>query len=1843
MLEASSSNEKQAANALMKIEQLSLVSPVWNAFISRTSRQLTPAGRLEDKIILPQSMSVSLNGIIGVAAMLGGLVSSEGRVMIGIHDQGSSTCLEIDATKLQDTGNIQEFITKLRLTEELDREKVTYPVDIEVTDGTSLPPADSLVWLVVQDDQCVLSVREDCMDYPMYEHLRKVVDFACAKAVNFYAAAAVDTLPAKSTFEKNRRYTSLAEYVFKYKEMNPSGLAIVDDINDEHITYAELWEASGGVVRQLCEHISISQSQLRIALFMERGWRYLTSIVAVQRLGGTCILMDTANPDDRIRGFLSETRPDAILVDANTDKRARGVFNVPLLDFDEAAYPSPAVQEEQWDGGENHNGTCFIAGTSGTTGRPKAVCLSYSGMSCTIEAIVDSARLDQYSRGTWLSSPGYGMIEVDPLPVLCAGGTVCIPSHEVMQDIGLLTKWFDKKSVTHTLVMTSVAEAIWAYGAQTSLRTMLIAGERCKQWPPAELNYQVLNIYGSAEAAVVSIEDLSGVRRTILPTVGRAIPGANMYIVDSKGKELPALCVGELVITGETLSLGYIDDLETQKSFRPNTLDTFSTLQYSSGDRARAHLDGAVEIFGRTDSLVKIRGHRVDLAEIEIAALEVPGVAKAAAKAFTHDEGTMLALFIEQAPYTDDVTYMVRNHLSEKLPSAALPNQISLMILPLGRNGKVDYDLLRSDSLEQDSLGHVFAPTTEVDIFLRDCWLTWSGCKEVTLESNFLHSGGDSLRAMRMMSELSCKYGIHIQMSSFLEKPVFSHLVYLANSSRNNDLPPFEHLSASHQLESFELNESQQALWIGRGPEFNYGGVGCQGYFEWEVEHLDFDRFIQAVGLLVDRHPMLRMTIDEDGLQRIGAVDGRKAVEYQDLRSLSPDEMNKEINRVRDDMANDEIGTTQWPLFHFRVSQISDSKSRVHLSIDMLVADAWSIFQIIIPDLIDLYAEEQPDLPSLNTTFQEYVHYRNTVRQSEVYRTHREYWLEKIKALPPAPKLPQLDPGQSNQMVKFDRHEGILDQASWSRLKAQAQERKISSSGVVALVLCEVLRSWSEENKFTLNFPVSDRMAVSDDIDLVVGDFTNTLLVPYETDAADTLAARGRRLQDAIWEALDHRLFTGVEVLRELSRLRKVGREPLMPVVLTSLLGHPGRHDASRFGREVFGVSQTPQVTLDVQIRESEGSLFYKWDYLTGVIRPDVIKAMFDSFCKLLQQLADNSEIWERTWLELRPTGQIAVRQQVNSTEQQIPEVHLRELLLERIIDRPNLPAIIDSKGTYTWSEIGRAAAHVKMLIQQVCGSSERFVGIMLPKGGSQYAAVYGCLLAGKGYIPLDMDLPSERVGKILAQANVKAVITSPGTALPVDVIRVEHSTGRLGDWIQQSRELTYEAVPENYSPYIIFTSGSTGEPKGVEIPEIAVVNHIFDVAERFNLDESTRHLATAALHFDMSVFDIFGPLVHGGSAVIPEHAAGPDPESWLRLHRQHEVTFWACVPAVMDLVCCVGESTNTTQPIPSVANIVMAGDWIPLSLIPRAQTVFPAARMFSCGGPTETTNWSIIHEIDSKEGSICRSVIYGVPMRNSKYLIISEDWIERPDWVPGEMLVESDISLARGYVGQEELTKLAFVNHPRTGRRMYRTGDLGRYLPNGEIEILGRVDNQIKINGLRIELGEIEKATEDCEGVMRACAVALPGNDGRLKHIALAYVGGPRPELISQSLSSRLPVYMVPKLIKNVPQLPLSKNGKVDVKLLRDILSKTEVAGSPVMNQRNLLRVIVHAISVQLAQEVVLPEDNFLDLGGDSMAAMKLKIELEAKLSTKVPLESILLTDTIRDLANDLAERMEP
>ncbi len=1582
-----------------------------------------------------------------------------------------------------------------------------------------------------------------------------------------------------------------------------------------------------------------------VALLMERSADNLAAQLAAFGLGAPVVLIDPEYPEARIRYMLEDS--GAVAVVARPGQVLLAGCPVPIVEIEAGAAvqadarPPACVSPDPDD-------VCHVVYTSGSTGAPKAVELRYGPMRQLTHTLVRECGIEGGARGTWLSSPGLGMVEVDALPVLAGGGTVVIGDPALTADPERLRDWIVSTRATHALMITSMAERICSqpWPERTALRHLRIAGERCRTWPAPEVPFTVLNVYGSSEATVVSLADLTAVPAAARvgrePPVGRPVDNVRLYVLDDSDRPVPPGVTGHLHISGESLSRGYLRRPGVDTSaFRENPIDgdPYPVL-YRSGDLARFWPDGTLEVVGRTDDQVKVRGHRVTLGEVEAVLLAHQDVRQAAVLASRSRSGdTVLTAYVEPAGTAEPSHSGLRRHVADRLPGPSVPARFVVGALPQSSNGKIERGLLVPADGTRPTLDTPYRPAeTDAEQALLPIWEDTLEVTGLGVDDDFFELGGDSLRAMRLLARMAENLGLALTTEDLQAAPTVRGSAARARERDTTTDPalPTALADPAHAHDPFPLTESQQSLWIGRGSAVDLGDVGCHGYFEWDNDALDPDRFQAAWSRLVERHDMLRAVICTDGTQRVLPDVPAADVPVDDLRGLEPAAAAAAVDEVRGRMSHQVLDTTSWPLYEVRISLLPDGHSRVHLSLDMLIVDAWSLYQALIPDLVELYEDPDRDLPDLEIGFRDYVLARELLRDLPQYDRARRYWLDRLPELPAAPALPMAT--RRDDELRFQRCELDIEPQRWATLQAAARERRVTPSGLVVSAFAEVLRAWSSDDAFTINFPVSDRLPIHPQVDRMVGDFTNTLLVAVEKSDG-TFADRARSIQQQIWRDLEHRHFTGVEVLREIARREGGPLRPAMPIVLTSLLGHPGHRSSGDLGREAYGVSQTPQVLLDVQLREIDGTLHIKWDHLPAAFPPGLVEAMFEAFRGLMDRLADDSRTWECERFDLLPPGQRVVRDRVNATDAPVPGVTLPELFAEQVRQRRDEPAVVTGDRTVRWGELGAAAHAVAGRLRAACAPGrDRLVAVAMPKGWEQYAAVHGTQATGAAYLPLDVTQPDARLSRMLDRAGVVAVLATPEEAprfaalsgAPVVTVCAADLEGAVT--VPETSTVDPDAIA-----YVIYTSGSTGEPKGVAVAHRAVVNHVLDATERFGLTADDRQMGTAGLHFDMSVFDVFGPVAHGGAVVLPPPAPGPDPDRWLQLAAEHGVTFWAAVPALMEMVCELHEHRPAAG-CPALRRVVLAGDWIPIALPERIRAMAPDARVASCGGPTETTNWSISYEITEVDPAWA-SIPYGMPMANSRYHIVGPQLRDRPDWVAGEMLVESPIGLARGYWNDVERTTERFVTDPDTGARYYRTGDLGRYLPDGNIEILGRDDFQVKIHGHRIELGEIDHALGTCPGVQAATVVSTARAAGPPRLVGFAVAPGVEADAIAAHLRERLPGYMVPRDLRLLDTLPLTANGKIDRQRLVEVAGRPPSAGVQRVPADALTEVVTAccAVVLDLAGEVG-PEANFFAAGGDSLTAMRLSTLLSDALGVEVSLGTVLQAARLVDVAESVA-----
>ena len=1085
-------------------------------------------------------------------------------------------------------------------------------------------------------------------------------------------------------------------------------------------------------------------------------------------------------------------------------------------------------------------------------------------------------------------------------------------------------------------------------------------------------------------------------------------------------------------------------------------------------------------------------------------------------------------------------------------------------------------------------------------------------------------------------------------LTSALQSHLAEHRTELMEHLRNHQPSSATNGAASCQKEAagrevgrhepFPLTDIQQAYYSGREGNFELGNVSCHTYYEVETENLDLERLNHAWQRLIERHDMLRAVFLPDKRQQVLEQAPPYEICLRDLRGQSNEAVTAQLQAIRQRMSHQVLPADRWPLFEICATQLTDHRVLLHFSFDLLIMDAMSM-QMLFQEWQQIYRDPQRQLTPLEFSFRDYVLVEAEQRNSQGYRRAKAYWLERLSKIPPSPELPLAVPPGSVTSPHFTRRSAQLDATTWEGLKERATLHGITPSVVLLTAFSEVIATWSKSRRFSLNVTLVNRLPLHPQVNRVIGDFTSFIPLAIEPVASDSFELRAGMSQGQLCEDIERRSFNGVEIGRELMRAAGGESNFCFPIVFTSLLGHSQRRDerADKFwmGKVRYGISQTPQVWLDHQVVEQDGALVFHWDAVEELFPERLLSDMFDAYVNLLHRLSDDEGFWQQSRLCLTPAAQLEQRNAINSVAAPVPDILLHELFLDQALQRPDQLAIVSANRALKYDELYRRANTLAHNLRSQGARPNQLIAVVMEKGWEQVVATLAILQSGAAYLPISAEMPNARLQDLLEDAQARVVLTQSWLDSEIDWpasvtrIAVDMPDGRAANLAPLQRAQCADDLA-----YVIYTSGSTGKPKGVMISHRGAVNTIFDINRRFDVQAADRVLALSSLSFDLSVYDIFGALAAGATVVIPEPMAARDPALLSKVVKEERVSIWNSVPALMEMAVDYEEMRGGSLP-ESLRLVMLSGDWIPVSLPARIQRLSGGAQVVSLGGATEASIWSIIHPVKSVAAD-ARSIPYGKPLTNQSFHVLDEFLNPCPVWAPGQLYI-GGLGVAQGYWQDEEKTKASFIVHPQTGDRLYRTGDWGRYLPDGEIEFLGREDTQVKVRGYRIELGEIEAALAQHPNVCSAVVIAV-GARGRDRRL-VAYIVSeadpqPSPGELRDFFKGRLPEYMLPADFVFVASLPLTSNGKVDRKGLAEI-SRVNCAGSQVeITSVSIAEAhIEQVVASTLKRRHVESDQNLFDLGADSLDLVAIASLLERDIGFRPKIADLYHHPTIAGL----------
>jgi pyochelin synthetase len=1037
----------------------------------------------------------------------------------------------------------------------------------------------------------------------------------------------------------------------------------------------------------------------------------------------------------------------------------------------------------------------------------------------------------------------------------------------------------------------------------------------------------------------------------------------------------------------------------------------------------------------------------------------------------------------------------------------------------------------------------------------------------------------------------------------------------------------------------FPLTDLQQSYWLGQTDAFELGNVKPHVYSELEFAGLDLDRVRTVLRRLVERHDALRSVVLPSGAQ----VTLEQAPDWDfpctDLTGLDEASRRHALAKVRDEMSRAFTSTGSWPPFEVCAHRLPGDRVRFHVSICLLTIDGTSV-RILAEEIRTLYREPGAELVAHRSSFRDYVRAAEAFRGTAAYRRQERFWRDRLADLPPAPELPLARAPGSIDQPFLRRRSARFDTESWAGFQRHARTAGVFRAAALCAAYCTVLARWSKAPRFTVNILDSQRPAANGADASVIGNYSATTLTAIDAAAPRTFAEFAVQIQARRLVDRQHGAVSGVWVLRELNRLHGTSSRASMPVVFNSL-DSVLEADEDLLGNEVVGSLQTPQVMLDHLVVARGRGLELHWDALEEVFPDGVLDVMFEAYRTLVSRLSTDPAAW-RLPLHALVTAPRAARP---ARRREIRDLRLCDDVWRALERAPDRLAVVDPTRSLTYRELLQRANDLTGWLRRRGAAPDRLVAVVMHKGWEQVAAVLAVHGAGAPYLPIDATLPGERIRQLLARGGVRLALTQPSVDATVDwppsverrVVQAPDSPSDVGSL--PTRPDAGGAGSD--LAYVIFTSGSTGEPKGVMIHHRSALNTVDDINARFGVGGSDRVLAVSSLGFDLSVYDVFGLLGVGGTVVVPTSEDVRDPErlaAWL--HGQH-VTIWNSVPATMGILVEFLEGRGERLPR-SLRLVLLSGDWVPVTLPERIRRISANARVVSLGGATEASIWSIAYPVEQVDPR-WTSIPYGTPLANQRVDVLSETLEPCPTWVAGELYI-AGAGLSLGYLGDPAQTAARFVLHPRTGERLYRTGDWGRYLPDGNIEFLGRDDLQVKVRGFRVELGEIEAVLGRHPAVRAAVVSAIAAGTGakRLAAYVVPKQPGTAPAELRAYLAQRLPSYMVPASVTFLPELPLTANGKVDRKRLpapERALPATPAAGPPSALEARLRELWEEV----LQRRPVGVSDNFFDLGGDSMSALRLSTLVERKLGHRITVSQLLRAPSVAGMAELVGRASTP
>jgi amino acid adenylation domain-containing protein len=1613
---------------------------------------------------------------------------------------------------------------------------------------------------------------------------------------------------------------TLIELFERQVSETPEKIAII--YGQEQLSYQELNSKANRIAIHLRNEYRIQPNDI-VGIQLNRGADYVVALLAVLKSSGCCAPLNPDFPEER----LIELQAECKLV-INSDFLA----SFEGLNSDSTTPNLEKINDRQ--------DLSYILFTSGSTGGSKGCMLEDRGV---VNHLISKIRLLNLNSESMIihASKMYFVGGIWQLwAPLIVGGKVFIPEIHEIQDISVLIEFSKKYNSKVLEVIPSQIANLFAINENVDfqgIEQLILTGEQLKAdliHKVFESNKQVeiINTYGQTECSdVTTMYRISKEDNWNHKFVGTPIQNISIYILDEAGLPCPVGVIGEICTAGVGVSRGYLNNEKlTNERFISNPFKPNEKM-FKTGDLGRWSSNGEIEFIGRKDYQVKIRGYRIELGEIEHALLNHENVNQAAVVAKINDHGEN-----ELVAYLTATTKQSTNDLIEYLksyvPDYMIPAYfIQLKEFPLMSNGKIDRNALPDPRLLGIKSGVEYVPPSlPLEKELVKIWEAILERDQIGMKDDFFALGGHSLKAVRLINEYQKNLDVKLSIKDLFTRTRVSDHVELIQSINKT---AFIQIEPVHIQSEYAVSDAQRRLWLLSQFEDGLLAYNMPGSAKLKGKY-SLDLLQQAFNILIERHEILRTVFTKNESGDVVQIvkmpsEAQVEVDFRDFRG----ELN--IQRTTRYISEDSylsFDLEKGPLLRATLIQTNDDEYVLYFNMHHIIGDEWSLELMskeVFNYLKTLGTGKETQFERLRINYKDYSNWQLAQVEGQEFKEHKAYWLEKLSGNLPLIDLPT---NKRRPLVKTYNGASLkthIDKTTLSKLKKYTQQNGGSDFMALLAVWNVLVFRYTDQNDVIVGTPVSGRDHA--DLEEQIGFYVGTLVLRNQINPLESFDAYYNSLTINTLKSYEHQAYPFDRLVDELDLKRDISRSPVFDVSITY---HTASLNVEQFGQSVIGTDAIidggevkSKNDIELHFKEEMDGLSFHLIYNTDVYGKSMLTQLMCHFKQLLNALFD------------RPTQPLSIVKFLSKHEEELllntfnntnsaqpKNSTLVSLFEEQAIKKPNDVALVFEGRKFTYTEINKLSNQLANCLNETYAfEKDDRVGIQLGRSEWMIIAILGVLKTGAAYVPIDAEYPLTRKEHMIKDSGMKLLITESAFMYDIDF------------WEGNLFALDVEFDVENYSiekpltsptpeslAYVIYTSGSTGKPKGVMVENRTIVNTILSQLEVLQIDSHTKGLEFSSFSFDASIYETFIILIGGGQLFIANEMDRKNPELLGNYLIENEIDIATLSPSILGKM--------GVDNVKGLKTLITAGE---VAHYEMATQFIKFGSYFNAYGPTEASICSSIYKLESPQIELS-TIPIGKPIANTKVYILNDWGSPQPIGVVGEICVGGS-GVARGYLNHDGLTSEKFVENPFIeSDRLYKTGDLGRWLPDGNLEFVGRKDDQVKIRGYRVELGEIEQALLSIDAIKEIAVVVTKNEDGVNELVAYLTAESEQNVVdLRARLTKIVPHFMIPEVFVQLDELPLTTSGKID----RDALTSSDgirlQTGEVYLAPRTEIEEKLASTWEDVLQhDQIGINDDFFALGGHSLKAMRLINDYQKDFGVKLSIQDIFGYPTITALA---------